>query len=222
MNKQSFRKISSAIFSFFIFREGLRTKKMERKGVERSRKLSKVNIACTAVLIVAIAIAFVSLGVVPVMAQEDEVTVTVNAPEYVEKGATFDVTIDVDYIMDFNMGLFDLSFDRDVVRVKSVEDGNIDGTTIPVEMWKVIERDTIRVLLSVPGVTGVNGSGYLAKISFKVKSDEGDACVLDIENGLLGNNTAVEIPAEWIDFDEDCYPLMNGFEKYVAPTENKV
>ena len=171
---------------------------MERKGVERSRRLSKV-IACTAVLFVAVAVAFVSLAVAPVMAQEDVVTVTVNAPEYVEEKGTFEVTIGVDGITDFNMGLFDLSFDRDVVGVKSVENGNIDGTTIPVEMWKVVERDTIRVLLSVSGVTGVSGSGYLAKISFKVKGDEGDECVLDIENGLLGNNTAVEIPAEWID-----------------------
>jgi parallel beta-helix repeat protein len=171
---------------------------MERKGVERSRRLLKV-IACTVVLLVAVAIAVTSLTVAPVMAQEDVVTVTVNAPEYVEEKGTFEVTIDVNGITDFNMGLFDLSFDRDVVRVKSVEDGNIDGTTIPVEMWKVVERDTIRVLLSVSGVTGVSGSGYLAKISFKVKGDEGDECVLDIENGLLGNNTAVEIPAEWID-----------------------
>ena len=171
---------------------------MGRKGVERSRKLSKV-IACTAVLFVAIAIAFASLGVAPVMAQEDEVTVTVNAPEYVEEKGTFDVTIDVDGITDFNMGLFDLSFDRSVVRVTGVEEGSIDGITIPINEWESMGRDTIRVFLEVPGTTVVSGSGYLAKITFKVKGDEGDECVLDIDNGLLGNNTAEEIPAKWID-----------------------
>jgi len=183
---------------------------MERKGVEkekdskrkRSCKLSKV-IACTAVLIVAIAIAVMALTIIPVMAQEDEdkVTVTVNAPEYVEEKATFDVTIDVDYITDFNMGLFDLTFDRDVVRVSGIEDGSIDGETIPVEMSRVMEGDTLRVMVNLPGTTAVNGSGYLAKISFKVKGDEGDECELKIDEdeSLLGNKTAGEITAEWID-----------------------
>ena len=174
----------------------------KEKDSERKRgcKLSKV-IACTAVLFVAIAIAFASLAVAvaPVIAQEEEVTVKVNAPEYVEEKATFDVTIDVDSVINFNAGEFDLYFDRSVVKVSGVEDGSIDGETIPVDMWKFMERDTIRVFLDVPGITGVNGSGYLAKINFKVKGDEGDECVLDIDNGMLGNTSAEEIPAEWVD-----------------------
>ena len=177
---------------------------MEEKGKSSKRKrdcrLSKI-IAVTAIFLVSIAIAFASLAVTvaPVIAQEEKVTVTINAPEYVEEKETFDVTIDVDDIEDFNTGLFDLSFDRDVVKVTGVEDGSIDGETIPVGMWRFTERDTIRVFLEVPGVTGVSGSGYLAKISFKVKGDEGDECILDLENSLLGNSTAEEIPAEWID-----------------------
>jgi PGF-CTERM protein len=55
------------------------------------------------------------------------------------------------------------------------------------------------VFFTVPEATGVSGSGYLAKISFNVKGDEGDECVLDIENGFLGNTTAEEIVADWID-----------------------
>ena len=174
---------------------------MGRKGIERSRRLSKV-IACTAVLLVAIAIAFTLLAVAPVMAQEDEVTVTVtvNAPEYVEEKETFDVTIDVDSITNFTTGLFDLTFDPDVVKVEDVEDGSIDGTTMPVDTWKFINgRDTIRVFVNLPGDTAVTGSGYLAKIRFKVKGDEGDECVLDIENGFLSDITVEEIPAEWFD-----------------------
>ena len=165
--------------------------------------LSKVG---TAVFLLLVAIAFVSLAVAPVMAQEDVVTVTVNAPELVEEKETFVVTIDVDSITDFNGGGFDLSFDRDVVKVKNVEDGSIDGTTISIDMWLFMDgRDNIRVLLDVKGegkdleIISVNGSGYLAKISFEVKGDEGDECVLDIENGMLGNTSAGEIPAEWID-----------------------
>ena len=177
---------------------------MERKGVEKEKdskrgcKLPKV-IACTAVLFVAVTIAFVSLAVAPVMAQEAEVTVTVNAPESVEKGESFEVTIDVDSITDFNTGLFDLCFDHKVVKVEDVTDGSIDDIAIPIDMWDEIDKGTIRVFSTVPETTGVSGSGYLAKISFNVKGDEGDECALDIDNGFLGNTTAEEIVADWID-----------------------
>ena len=171
---------------------------MEEKG-EVSRggcKLSKVG---TAVFLLLVAIAFVSLAVAPVMAQEDVVTVTVNAPELVVEKGTFEVTIDVDSITDFNAGWFDLYFDHNVVEVKDVEDGTLDETTIPVEDWSLIDSDTIKVFLNVPGDTAVSGSGYLAKMTFKVEGDEGDECKLDIDNGLLGNITADEILADWID-----------------------
>ena len=174
-----------------------------KRKISAEAKALKLPIAGMAVLLVAIAIAIaftsMSLTVAPVMAQQDEVTVTVNAPEYVEEGATFDVTIDVDSVTNFTTGLFDLSFDRSVVDVEDVEDGSIDGTTIPVDMWEFMERDTIRVFVNLPGDTAVTGSGYSAKIRFKVKGDEGDECILDIENGFVSDITAEEIPAEWID-----------------------
>jgi len=174
-----------------------------KRKISAGTKALKLPIAGMAVLLVAIAIAFTLLAVTPVMAQEDEVTVTVtvNAPEYVEEKETFDVTIDVDSITNFTTGLFDLSFDPDVVKVEDVKDGSIDGTTIPVDMWKFMERDTITVFLNLPGDTAVTGSGYLAKIRFKVKGDEGNECELKIDedNSLLANITAEEIPAKWKD-----------------------
>ena len=175
-----------------------------KRKISAGTKALKLPIGGMAVLLVAIAIAFtsMSLTVAPVMAQQDEVTVTVNAPGYVEEGATFDVTIDVDSIENFNTGLFDLSFDPDVVKVENVGDGSIDGTTIPVVMWDRIGRDTIKVFLTVQEVAGVSGSGgYLAKIRFKVKGDEGDECVLDLSlsEGALANKDAEEIPAKEID-----------------------
>jgi hypothetical protein len=171
---------------------------MEEKG-EVSRggcRLSKVG---TAVFLLLVAITFVSLVLAPVMAQEDVVTVTVNAPELVVEKETFEVTIDVDSITDFNTGLFDLSFDHKVVEVEDVTDGSIDDIAIPIGMWDDMDKGSIRVFFTVPEATGVSGSGYLAKISFNVKGDEGDECVLDIENGFLGNTTAEEIVADWID-----------------------
>ena len=59
-----------------------------------------------------------------------DVNVTVNAPEYVAKD-TFEVTIDVTEVTGLNSGQFDLIYDPDVLKVQSVEDGNIDDTEIP-------------------------------------------------------------------------------------------
>lgn len=170
----------------------------ERKKERDSCKLLK---AYATVLLVAIAIAFTSLAVTPVIAQEEKTEVTVNAPEYVEEGETFDVTIDVDYVEDFNAGQFDLSFDPEVVKVKKVSEGCIDDTEIPITMWDEIDSGTIRVMPMLPEDKGVSGSGYLALIKFKVKGDKGNECALEIddEESFLGNITADEIPVkEWV------------------------
>jgi hypothetical protein len=143
----------------------------------------------------------------------DTVNVTVNAPEYVEEGEIFDVTIDVDSIMDFNSGLFDLSFNSSVVNITGVANGRIDETAIPISIWAFVDSDTIRVMPELSGIAGVGGSGYLTKISFEVVGNRGDRSVLDISNGMLVNTGAEEIPAEWID-DE----IRIGVEEEPTPT----
>jgi hypothetical protein len=125
------------------------------------------------------------------------VQVSVNAPEYVE--GSFDASIDVDSVTNFNSGQFDLAFDSSVVNVTDVADGSLDRETIPVSEWGRIDNDTIRVILDVSGIAGVNGSGNLATISFEVVGETGDKSVLDISNGLLVNTEAEAILAEWID-----------------------
>ena len=126
-----------------------------------------------------------------------QVQVTVNAPEYVE--GTFDASIDVDSVADFNSGQFDLAFDSSVVNVTDVVDGSLDGEAIPVSDWERLDNDTIRVILDVSGIAGVNGSGNLATISFTVVGEAGAKSALDISDGLLVNTEAEAIPAEWID-----------------------
>jgi len=135
---------------------------------------------------------------------DDEVTVgpmpvqvSVNAPEYVE--GTFDASIDVDSVADFNSGQFDLAFDSSVVSITAVVDGSLDGEAIPVSDWERLDNDTIRVIMDVSGIAGVNGSGNLATISFTVVGKAGAKSVLDISDGLLVNTEAEAIPAEWID-----------------------
>lgn len=157
---------------------------MEEKG-KSNKTISMLSM--TSVLLISIAIVLAFLAVTPVMAQEAEVTVTVNAPEYVEEGETFDVTIDVDSITALNSAEFDLSFDHKVVEVKKVTDGSIDDTEIPIYYWDDIDSGIIKVISGFPEEvdTKVSGTGYLAKITFKVKGDEGDECVLGISGKLF-------------------------------------
>jgi hypothetical protein len=127
------------------------------------------------------------------------VRVEVNAPELVEIGGSFEASIDVDSIADFNAGQFDLSFDSTIVNVTDVADGKLDAETIPVDKWEFVDEGTIRVILEVSGIAGVNGSGNLATISFEVVGMGGDRSVLDISDGMLVNTDAEAISAEWID-----------------------
>ena len=171
---------------------------MKRKGESSERIIRKAGLS---VLFISMAIVLTALAFVPVIAAE-EVEVRVNAPEYVEEKGTFDVTIDVDSVTELTWSEFDLLFDKSVVKVEDVTEGSIDDTEIPIVMWDRVDSDTIKVMTGVPDdkfLEGVSGSGYLAQISFKVKGDEGDDSVLELSNVILGNTSAGEIPATWIE-----------------------
>jgi hypothetical protein len=149
--------------------------------------------------VICIAIAAISFSLIPGLAAQgtgDTVNVTVNAPEYVE--GTFNASIDVDSIADLNTGQFDLSFNSSVVNVINVTDGSLNGETIPVSDWERLNNDTVRVIIDVTGIAGINGSGNLATISFEVVGATGAKSMLNISNGLLVNTEAEAIPAEWI------------------------
>ena len=148
--------------------------------------------------VICIAVAAISLSLIPGLAAQGtdvSVKVTVNAPGYVE--GTFNASIDVDSVADFNSGQFDLAFDSSVVNVTNVTDGCLDGEAIPVSDWERMDNDTIRVILDVSGIAGVNGSGNLATISFAVVGEVGAKSMVNISNGLLVNTDAEAIPAEW-------------------------
>lgn len=115
--------------------------------------------------------------------EEENVSVRVNAPEFVS--GTFDVTIDIDGVTDLTSGNFDLSFDPDVVNVNDVCDGEIDGTTVPIEDWLLMDEDRVRVLVKLPDAGLVSGSGYLTTIKFEVVGDDGDTSTLEVSDGEL-------------------------------------
>ena len=176
---------------------------MEEKGKDSGMVLKLPTMRGIVVLLVSMTFVLVLL-VTPAAAQP--VKVWVNAPEYVEEGASFVATIDVDNIRDFNMGIFDLSFNSSVVVVTDVEDGRLNEVTIPVDMWKFMDENTIKVFLEISGGSVVSGSGYLAKIHFQAVGEEGDESILNLSNGELvkcvfedDRATPEAISVEWID-----------------------
>ena len=170
---------------------------MSKRGKDKIEK----GVLVSGVVICIVAAIIGSLAIPGLAAQqtEDTVIVTVNAPEMVNAGETFDATIDVENITDFNAAQFDLCFDSRVVNVTGVADGSLDGATIPVSIWESVDADTVRVLVSMPIGEGASGSGYLAKVSFEAVGKAGDRSELDIFDGLLVDKEAAEIPAAWID-----------------------
>ncbi len=138
-------------------------------------------------------------------AQEGEnVSVIVNAPEFVS--GTFDVTIDIYDVVDLTSGNFDLYFDPDVVTVLDVEPlGSIDGTEFKVQ-WNVVGDKVIVIFDLEAGL--VSGSGYLATIKFEVVGSDGDTSSLEVSDGALvsyisyyfqtsTNTETGEINADW-------------------------
>ncbi|RCV63311.1 Cohesin domain-containing protein [Methanophagales archaeon] len=137
-----------------------------------------------------IATLLLALIFTPVIAARG-VELRVNAPEEVAEGCTFEVSIALEGIDDLNGAKFDLSFDSSVVDVISVTEGNVDGTAIPAEMFPDDDDDGhITVIAAMSGITGVSGSGDLAKVSFEVVGGKRDRSELEISNVELVDNAA--------------------------------
>ena len=115
-------------------------------------------------------------------AQEEDVSVSVNAPEFVS--GKFDVTIDIDDVIDLTSGNFELHFDPDVVTALDVKPGSIDDTEVPLDMCRVM-ADKVIVTIKLPDVGLVSGSGYLATIGFEVAGNNGDTSALEVSDGGL-------------------------------------
>lgn len=140
-----------------------------------------------------------SLDALMILTIAQKTRVCVNAPEVVS--GAFNVTIDIHNVADLDSGQFDLSFNSSVVNVTGVYDGNIDGTTVPIDAWNFTDADTIRVLFNLPEVTGVSGSGQIATISFEIIGAVKDESILDISDGLLVDTESNETSALWFDAD---------------------
>ena len=125
------------------------------------------------------------------------VAVSVDAPTQVVKGGEFSVSVDINSVTAFDAGQFDVSFNSSIMQLDGVDPGLIDTTQIPVSIWNMIGSDTCRVVVNVPGIPGVNGSGYLAILRFHATSSGVGNSALNLSNGFLNNNLGTEITATW-------------------------
>ena len=144
-----------------------------------------------------------SLAIGLAAAEDADVDVSVNAPEYVSD--TFEVTIDITNVSDMDGGQFDLTFDHNVIDVIDVKDvkskyGDIDDTEIPVDMCLAMDDGRIRLIFNLRGTDGVSGSGYVANILFEVIGNVGTTSAIDISDEftrMLSDTGADEISANW-------------------------
>jgi len=129
------------------------------------------------------------------LAQASGVTVTVDAPTKVTAGDDFTARVNITGVTNFDACDYVVVFDSAVLRLDSVSDGDIGGTTIPVVATKEFSAGRIKVVENVAGTPGVTGSGYLAVLHFHALAS-GDIDI-EFEDGCLSDNTATEIPASW-------------------------
>lgn len=123
--------------------------------------------------------------------------VSVGAPAEVVKASSFTVSVNISDVAALDAGQFDVSFNPSLLQMESVTAGQIGGTEIPVDLWNEMSAGTCRVIVNVPGVPGVSGSGTLAVLHFQAASSAAGSSAIGLSNGFLNNNLATQIPATW-------------------------
>jgi hypothetical protein len=126
----------------------------------------------------------------------DPVEVRICAPDEPAPDSDFTAGISIGEVADFDGGYYDVTFDASVLRLDGVTPGLIGLTTISVETYWEVSPGTWRMVQSLPGATGVNGSGYLAVLHFHAIGSEGDSSDISL-SGSLYDTMAEEIAATW-------------------------
>jgi hypothetical protein len=132
-----------------------------------------------------------------------EVTVSIEAPATVSARGEFIATVEISEVKNFDSATYDIIYDPGVLEVVAVAQGAINATEVPVDMWGFIPQGIqgkVVIINNIPGVPGVNGSGYLSEIHFHVIGSSGDTSSLSfvLEEVSIADNKAVDIRADWV------------------------
>ena len=154
------------------------------------------RLRCQVLLAITLSLTVLLLANFTIRAQST--TVTLDAPAQAGEGSDFIARVNIANVENFDATNYDVSYNPSVLEAVNVTGGLINGTAIPVDMWRVITPGTIRVIQNVPGLSGVSGSGYLAEIQFHVIGSAGSSSMISFANGVLSDNAANEIAATWV------------------------
>jgi len=138
------------------------------------------------------------------------VVVSVDAPDTAAPDSDFTANININEVTGFDACNYDVSFDASVLRLDNVASGLIGSTAIPVDAYNEISSGTWRIVQNVSGITGVSGSGYLAVLHFHIVGSGGDSSAISLSNGMLANNLAEEITANWVGDSIDIGSTLPG------------
>jgi hypothetical protein len=148
--------------------------------------------------------------VIPTVAPVGEVSVSIVAPATVDKSVSkeFHVFVNVSTVSNLASAQYDIQYDPKVISYVDATAGNINGANIPVQSKTLVpasKQGIVRIVNLDPGLSGINGEGYLVDIKFRVAGNAGDTSAIsfieistDIHSTLgLADVTAKEIPSTW-------------------------
>lgn len=124
-----------------------------------------------------------------------QATITLNLPQMIPHGGPFCFEIHTTEVANLDTLFLKLEFDADIFEYQGFDltDTLMAGTS-PTVNNTIAGR--LLVIMSLPGVKGVNGSGRLAKISFKAIGAAGQSGRITLTEIQLGNIHAVSIPTQ--------------------------
>jgi hypothetical protein len=130
---------------------------------------------------------------------QEPATVSIDAPGEAAKGATFIARVSIANVTNLNAWNYDVVFSKRVFEVANVGGGEVGGMPVLGERleYRMMEDGRLRVVNDVPGISILNGSGYLAEIEFRVIGEINDIGSIELRDGMLADYLAHAIPASW-------------------------
>lgn len=171
------------------------------EAASRPKRLPMWLLAAVGLVVIIVLAVVLTSGSSPTPNGESGLTVSIGAPAEVSAGSDFTVRVEVGEVVNFDSANYDIEYDPDVVQYVSLGNGSIGNTTIPIANWQLVPtgvQGKLRVINNIPGLAGVNGSGYLAEVHFQVVGSSGDTGDLGFTGScVMYNVEAIQIPAEW-------------------------
>ena len=165
------------------------------KAQTKRKRLPMLLLAAVGVVIIIVLVVVFTLDSSP---NGGGLTVSIDVPAELSAGSDLTVRVKVGELVNFDSAQYDIRYDSDVLEVTGVTNGSLGNTTIPIANWN-FDPARVRIINNVPGLVGINGSGYLAEVQFQVIGSSGDASDLEFQgNCVLYNIDAIEILADWV------------------------